>query len=66
MLQMVDLKTQYQELKPEIEQELQEVLDSCMFIGGPKVNQFREGLEQYLGVKHVIPAPMAPMHCKLL
>ncbi|MCB9342237.1 MAG: DegT/DnrJ/EryC1/StrS family aminotransferase [Lewinellaceae bacterium] len=52
---MVDLKTQYQELKPEIEQELQEVLDSCMFIGGPKVNQFREGLEQYLGVKHVIP-----------
>ncbi len=26
-----------------------------MFIGGPKVNAFRENLEQYLGVRHVIP-----------
>lgn len=55
MLQMVDLKTQYQKIKPEIDRELQEVLDSCLFIGGPKVNAFRENLERYLGVKHVIP-----------
>ena len=55
MLQMVDLKTQYAHLKSEIDREMQEVLDSCIFIGGPKVNAFRESLEQYLGVKHVIP-----------
>jgi UDP-2-acetamido-2-deoxy-ribo-hexuluronate aminotransferase len=55
MLQMVDLKTQYQQIKAEIDREMQEVLDTCMFIGGPKVNRFREDLETYLGVKHVIP-----------
>jgi dTDP-4-amino-4,6-dideoxygalactose transaminase len=55
MLQMVDLKTQYTHLKSEIDREMQEVFDTCIFIGGPKVNAFRESLEQYLGVKHVIP-----------
>ena len=54
-LPMVDLKTQYAHLKNEIDREMQEVFDSCIFIGGPKVNTFRENLEQYLGVKHVIP-----------
>ncbi len=55
MIQMVDLKTQYTRIKSEIDREMQEVFDSCIFIGGPKVNAFRESLEQYLGVKHVIP-----------
>lgn len=55
MLQMVDLKTQYARIKTEIDREMQEVFDSCIFIGGPKVNAFRESLEQYLHVKHVIP-----------
>jgi dTDP-4-amino-4,6-dideoxygalactose transaminase len=52
---MVDLKSQYARLKDEIDREMQDVFDSCIFIGGPKVNTFREGLEQYLGVRHVIP-----------
>lgn len=52
---MVDLKTQYAHLKEEIDREMQEVFDSCLFIGGPKVAAFREGLEQYLGVRHVVP-----------
>lgn len=34
---------------------MQEVFDSGIFIGGPKVNAFRESLEKYLAVKHVIP-----------
>lgn len=54
-LQMVDLKTQYQKLKPEIDQAIQEVIDATAFIGGPAVKRFQEHLEQYLGVKHVIP-----------
>lgn len=55
MLQMVDLKTQYHHIKTEIDREIGEVLESCMFIGGPKVTAFRENLEKYLGVQHVIP-----------
>ncbi|MEI6412253.1 MAG: DegT/DnrJ/EryC1/StrS family aminotransferase [Bacteroidota bacterium] len=54
-LQMVDLKTQYQHIEAELNEGFQEVLNSCMFIGGPKVNAFREHLEAYLQVKHVIP-----------
>jgi dTDP-4-amino-4,6-dideoxygalactose transaminase len=54
-LQMVDLKTQYRHIKADIDRELLEVLESTQFIGGPKVLAFREGLERYLRVKHVIP-----------
>lgn len=54
-IKMVDLQPQYQRIKAEIDKGFQEVMDSTLFIGGPKVNGFREQLEQYLGVKHVIP-----------
>ena len=54
-LQMVDLQTQYQRIRSEIDREMQEVLETSMFIGGPKVTAFRENLEAYLGVRHVIP-----------
>lgn len=52
---MVDLKTQYHRIKNEIDREVLGVIESTQFIGGPKVNAFRENLEQYLGIKHVIP-----------
>jgi len=52
---MVDLKTQYHHIKADIDREIGEVLESCIFIGGPKVTAFRENLENYLDVKHVIP-----------
>ena len=52
---MVDLKSQYQHIKPEVDQGIQEVLDSCAFINGPAVKRFQENLEKYLDVKHVIP-----------
>lgn len=54
-ISMVDLKTQYHKIKQEIDREVLEVIESTQFIGGPKVNAFREDLEKYLGVKHVIP-----------
>jgi dTDP-4-amino-4,6-dideoxygalactose transaminase len=54
-IQMVDLKSQYQKIKPEVDQGIFEVLDSCAFINGPAVKRFQEKLEKYLGVKHVIP-----------
>jgi dTDP-4-amino-4,6-dideoxygalactose transaminase len=54
-IQMVDLATQYQAIKSEIDSALQEVLDSSMYIGGPVVQRFQKSLETYLGAKHVIP-----------
>lgn len=53
-IQMVDLKRQYQAIKPEIDAAIQEVIDSAAFINGPIVKKFEEHLAQYLGVKHVI------------
>lgn len=52
---MVDLHTQYESIREEINSGIQSVLDSCTFIKGGKVNDFQVHLEQYLGVKHVIP-----------
>ncbi len=52
---MVDLQTQYQRIKQDIDAGIQEVIDSAAFIKGPKVKAFAEHLEQYTGAKHVIP-----------
>lgn len=54
-IQMVDLGTQYQKIKNEIDKSIQEVIDSCAFINGPEVKKFQAELEDYLNVKHVIP-----------
>jgi len=54
-LEMVDLQGQYQKIKPEIDEAIQEVLNSSAYINGPKVKEFQTNLEKYLGVKHVIP-----------
>lgn len=52
---MVDLRSQYLNIKTEIDKGIQEVIDSCAFINGPAVKNFQENLEKYLGIKHVIP-----------
>ncbi|NQT78035.1 MAG: DegT/DnrJ/EryC1/StrS family aminotransferase [Bacteroidetes bacterium] len=54
-IQMVDLKSQYEKIKSEVDKGIQEVIDSCAFINGPAVKTFQADLEYYLGVKHVIP-----------
>lgn len=54
-IQMVDLQTQYQFIKPQVDAGMQEVLSSAQFINGPAVKTFQANLEDYLGVKHVIP-----------
>ena len=52
---MVDTKTQYLKIKPEIDAAVLQVMDSSMFIGGAVVNQFAKNLAIYNGVKHAIP-----------
>lgn len=54
-LQMVDLKSQYEKIKDTVNASIQEVLDTNTYINGPQVQQFQKNLENYLGVKHVIP-----------
>ena len=54
-LQMVDTKTQYQKIKPQIEAAVLAVLESSQFIGGKVVNDFALDLAAYNGVKHAIP-----------
>ena len=52
---MVDLKSQYDKIKDEVNASIQEVLDTTTYINGPLVHQFQADLEKYLNVKHVIP-----------
>lgn len=54
-LQMVDLVSQYHKIKPEVDAAVMDVMEKAMFIGGEKVKSFKENLESYLGIKHVIP-----------
>jgi len=52
---MVDLISQYEKIKPEIDKAVLDVIASSAFIGGPEVKAFQSELENYLGAKHVIP-----------
>lgn len=54
-IQMVDLKSQYDKIATTVNTSIQEVLDTNTYINGPHVHQFQKSLEDYLGVKHVIP-----------
>src|ERR1035437_3943120 len=54
-IQMVDLKSQYEKIKTEVDAAIQNVLNNTAFINGPEVKEFQKELETYLGVKHVIP-----------
>ncbi len=52
---MVDLKGQYQKIKPEIDAAMIACVESAEFINGKLVSTFSENLAKYVGVKHVIP-----------
>ena len=52
---MADLHNQYLRIKHEIDDAIQEVLDSTAFIQGPQVNQFADSLTTYLNSKSVVP-----------
>jgi len=50
----LDLKTQYQSIKPEIDAALASVLDSCQFVLGPEVAAFEEEFAIYCGAAECI------------
>ena len=53
-IQMVDLKSQYQALKQEIDSALIDALSATQFILGPNVQAFEQEAADYLGVKHAV------------
>lgn len=54
-IQMVDVQSQYQKIKVEVDSAIQTVIDSCAFINGPAVHSFSTALAEYLDVQMVIP-----------
>ncbi|MGY6521265.1 MAG: DegT/DnrJ/EryC1/StrS family aminotransferase [Mongoliitalea sp.] len=54
-IQMVDLKTQYLNIKQEIDSAIQDVLDQTTFINGPQVKKFASELRAYTRAGYVIP-----------
>ncbi|MGP8329816.1 MAG: DegT/DnrJ/EryC1/StrS family aminotransferase [Methanosarcinaceae archaeon] len=51
---LLDLVSQYKEIKPEMDAAIQRVLDSGYFILGPEVKAIEEEVADYLGVAHGI------------
>ncbi|MCD4744338.1 MAG: DegT/DnrJ/EryC1/StrS family aminotransferase [Desulfobacteraceae bacterium] len=53
-MQFIDLKSQYNQIKENIDKRIQHVLDHQRFIMGPEVQELEEKLSSYVGVKHCI------------
>lgn len=53
-MQFIDLKAQYQALKTEIDANIQDVLTSAQFIGGPQVKELEARLAAFVGRKHCV------------
>lgn len=51
---MVDLRAQYEKIKPQIDQAIQDVILSSNFINGPEVKSFETQLSSFLSIKNVI------------
>lgn len=54
-IHMVDLHGQYERIKPEIDQAIQDVLNSAAFIQGPQVQKFAEALKNYVAAGFCVP-----------
>jgi len=52
---MVDLKGQYKKIQSQINNSIENVINSTAFINGPEVKSFQNNLEKFLDAKHVIP-----------
>lgn len=53
-INFIDLQSQYQKYKSEIDKEIHEVLDTSVYIMGDKVSALEKNLAKFVGVKHAI------------
>lgn len=54
MIPLVDLKRQYESIKPEIDEAISDVVESCQFILGPQVAAFENDFADYCQAKFAI------------
>lgn len=54
VIPFIDLKAQYEALKPEIRRRIDRVLDRGQYIMGPEVRELEEHLEDFTGARHCI------------
>lgn len=52
---MVDLQNQYKNIENDVDTAVLKSIKSGKYINGPEVASFKENLQNFLGVKHVIP-----------
>jgi dTDP-4-amino-4,6-dideoxygalactose transaminase len=52
----LDLKAQYQTIKPEVDAAIAEIVESCWFVGGPAVKSFEENFAAYCGAARGVGA----------
>lgn len=50
----IDLKTQYESLKPQIDRGIFKILEHGQFIMGPEVKESEEALKKFVGAKHAL------------
>jgi UDP-2-acetamido-2-deoxy-ribo-hexuluronate aminotransferase len=53
-INFIDLKAQYQHLKPQIDARIHQVLDHGQYIMGPEIAELEQQLASFVGVKHAI------------
>lgn len=53
-MQFIDLKTQYQKIRSQLQQRMEAVFEHGKFILGPEVQELEQKLAQYVGSKHCI------------
>ncbi|MBI4712225.1 MAG: DegT/DnrJ/EryC1/StrS family aminotransferase [Planctomycetes bacterium] len=51
---LLDLKAQYQQIKPEVQKAINEVIDSQHFILGPAVEKFEAEIARFIGIKYAV------------
>jgi len=56
MIPFIDLKAQYEAIKPQVQARINQVLEHGQYIMGPEVTELEEKLAAYVGVKHCISA----------
>jgi len=50
----LDLKAQYQSIKPEMDEAIKNIIDNTAFIGGKALADFNSNFAEYVGTKHAI------------
>ncbi len=64
-MEFIDLKTQYQRYRTEIDARMRRVLDHGQFIMGPEVAELETALAEYVGVKHCVTVASGTMSLEI-